>query len=222
MLLERKTDGDYLLELVKEGIESPPTTEPTIEEDDTRIQLQPFEHKGHIIPVENTYYKCPWCFRIFGNRQAPVRRHLATTTGICHREKISDNLPQCFVCKSHFSSIVGLLRHTNNFRGNCTLLESVKDHDTVDVINSSKRVFVFILYTILFMFMFQLNEVRTKDTPQINRICFIASIVTGVWGIATIISEITCLLLKGNVNLILSDRLIPVRTVNSTSPPRHR
>ena len=138
LLLERKTDGDYLLRLVKEANESPPTTEPTIEEDDTRIQLQPFKHKEHIIPVENDYYKCPWCFRIFGNRQGPVRCHLKSESGHCYRKIVSNDTPTCYMCKAHYSTIASLLRHWKNYNGNCSRLFEQE----VDCTNQGKSLFV--------------------------------------------------------------------------------
>ena len=128
---------------------------PTVEEDITPIL--PFEHKGHLIPVVNNVYTCPWCFRIFGTKQGVVRRHLSSPTGVCHRNKVTDDLPQCVVCMSHFSKISGLLRHTSTFGGNCMRQGSIKDRDRVDFIKPGKCLFVFHVvhtYNILFMFMF--------------------------------------------------------------------
>ena len=144
--LERNSDGNFLPQSVQEDTQCPQPIQPTVEGDITPIL--PFKHKGHLIPVVNNVYKCPWCLHIFGNKQGVLRRHLSSPTGVCHRNKVSNDLPQCVVCLSHFSTIENLSKHTRNFRGSCTKQISAEP---------GKCLFVYhIVYTynILFMFMF--------------------------------------------------------------------
>ena len=106
--LERTADGDIVINMDSKDVESLQSIELIIETDIPLVQ--PFIHKGCLIPVENGNYKCPWCVRIFGNKRA-IRRRLATPTDICHKRKYTSDSPQCAMCMTHFSHKGNLNRH---------------------------------------------------------------------------------------------------------------
>ena len=148
--LERNSDGDFLPQSVQGDTQCLQPIQPTVEEDITPIL--PFKHKGHLISVVNNVYKCPWCLHIFGNKQRELRRHLSSPTGVCHRNKVSNDFPQCVVCLSHFSSPTSLFRHTKTFGGSCTKRRSVRDRDKVDFLKPGECLFVYhIVYTYIIL-----------------------------------------------------------------------
>ena len=153
--------------MVQGDVEYIQPVQPTVKEDITPIL--PFKHKGHLISVVDNAYKCPWCLRIFGTKQGVVRRHLSSPTGVCHRSKVTDDLPQCIVCTSHFSSTTGLLRHTNTFGGSCKRQGGVKDHEKVDIIKLGKCLFVCLSYCIRAVQTLR-NEKFSKFTPPLESV----------------------------------------------------
>lgn len=140
--LGRQTEGDALLKLEKEDIEPLEIFEPIME-------AHPFKHQGHLIPVVDNCYKCPWCLRLFGNKPGVIRRHLATPSGICQRKKVADE-PQCVVCMMHFSTKRSLVRHVQHFGGTCTRQNRLNDQNRVDITELGKSLFVFHLISIVY------------------------------------------------------------------------